>query len=44
MKDKQIMVGMVTKEIQNSQMQKNEMDFGKKVIKGNQNMRLTQTP
>ena len=34
MKDKQIMVGMVTKEIQNTQMQKNEIDLGKKVIIG----------
>ena len=34
MKEKQIMVGMVTKEIRNTQMQKNEMDLGKKVIIG----------
>ncbi len=33
MKEKQIMVGMVTKEIRNTQMQKNEMDLGKKVIR-----------
>ena len=44
MKEKQVIVGMVTKEIRNTQMQKNEMDLGKKVIKGNQNMCLAQTP
>lgn len=44
MKEKQVMVGMVTKEIRNTQMQKNEIDLGKKVIKGNQNMCLAQTP
>ena len=34
MKEKQVMVGMATKEIQNTHMQKDEMDLGKKVIIG----------